>query len=293
MSKCLKFQCRCSVGGSNSGHWIRKGCFRRKSDCQKVLRWICTGCKKSVSQATGTACFGQNKRRANEPIKQLLCSGVSLRRSAKLVGVHRTTVARKLRFLAAEARKSQQKFLQSLRESALAHLQFDDMETFEHTKLKPLSITLAVSPERKILKAIVSKMPAKGPLAAMSRKKYGYRQDQRRKALRTVLESIKDVIEPEALFESDENPHYPGVLFSVFPKANHSTTKGGRGCVVGQGELKKLKWDPLFSLNHTAAMFRANVNRLIRKTWCTTKRPDQLQNHLDLYIDYHNQRLTA
>jgi len=54
------------------------------------------------------------------------------------------------------------------------HIQFDDMETFEHTKCKPLSITLAVEEKtRRILDYQVSQMPAKGLLAEISRKKYG------------------------------------------------------------------------------------------------------------------------
>ncbi|MGZ3656152.1 MAG: hypothetical protein ACXWR1_04035, partial [Bdellovibrionota bacterium] len=57
------------------------------------------------------------------------------------------------------------------------------------------------------------------------------------------------------------------------------------------GELKEGRYDPLFSINHTCAMFRANVNRLIRKTWCTTKSQERLRSHLILYANAHNNRL--
>ena len=60
---------------------------------------------------------------------------------------------------------------------------------------------------------------------------------------------------------------------------------------MGQGELKKIGFDPLFDLNHTAAMIRANINRLFRRTWCTTKRADRLEAHLELYVQYHNREL--
>jgi hypothetical protein len=62
---------------------------------------------------------------------------------------------------------------------------------------------------------------------------------------------------------------------------------------VGQGELKRGGFDPLFSLNHTAAMFRDRLKRLSRRTWCTTKRPDRLQLLLDLYAWYHNELLAG
>jgi hypothetical protein len=54
-------------------------------------------------------------------------------------------------------------------------------------------------------------------------------------------------------------------------------------------EHTKLK--PLFKINHTCAMLRANINRLFRRTWCTTKRPEMLKNHLDIYLHFHNKYL--
>jgi hypothetical protein len=40
-------------------------------------------------------------------------------------------------------------------------------------------------------------------------------------------------------------------------------------------------------------MIRANVNRMFRRTWCTTKRRDRLEAHLVLYADYHNEQLIS
>ncbi|MEQ1722809.1 MAG: hypothetical protein ABL930_06505, partial [Pseudobdellovibrio sp.] len=58
-----------------------------------------------------------------------------------------------------------------------------------------------------------------------------------------------------------------------------------------QGELKKIGFDPLFSLNHTCAMMRAKVSRLIRRTWNTTKKPERLSEHLALAVLHHNLNL--
>jgi hypothetical protein len=170
-------------------------------------------------------------------------------------------------------------------------VQFDEMESFERSKCLPLSIPLIVEKKtRKILGYRVCSMPAKGLLAAISVKKYGKRRDDRRKAVRSLFSEVAPCLAREVLVESDENPHYPGWIPSGI---HHKTYKGRRGCVVGQGELKKIGNDPLFDLNHTCAMFRANVNRLLRRTWCTTKRPDRLSDHLALYVIYHNTQLTA
>ena len=171
-------------------------------------------------------------------------------------------------------------------------LEFDDMETFEHTKLKPLSITLAVQKRtRRILGLEVSRMPAKGLLAEKARQKYGRRLDGRGMARAELFRQLQYVVHEEALIKSDQNPHYAPDVAKFFPKARHAQFQGRRPASTGQGEIKKGKHDPLFALNHTCAMFRANVSRLVRKTWVTTKRMDRLRAHLLIYADYHNQHL--
>jgi hypothetical protein len=55
--------------------------------------------------------------------------------------------------------------------------------------------------------------------------------------------------------------------------------------------LKKIGRDPLFAVNHTAAMIRDHVSRLVRKTWCTTKKRARLRGHLLLYAVWHNKMI--
>lgn len=52
--------------------------------------------------------------------------------------------------------------------------------------------------------------------------------------------------------------------------------------------MKKNNNDPLFAINHALAMLRANINRLIRKTWCTSKKIERLKDHLDIFTYYFN-----
>lgn len=209
------------------------------------------------------------------------------------MGVDRKTVVRCFRFLAAQARLQHQETIEPFLNRPLLAVQFDDLETSEHTKCKPLSVALAVEPKtRKILGFQVSKMPAKGLLAKTALRKYGCRPDERRKGWEQLMQSIKPYVAGTAEFTSDENPHYPKIVKKHFPLCSHTRTPGGRGSITGQGELKKLKFDPLFSLNHTCAMLRANMNRLFRKTWCTTKNVQGLIDHLSIYTRYHNTQLT-
>lgn len=278
---------RCPCGGT----LVRSGRYFRRGDSKKIQRLRCLKCKRKRSYATHSRNFRQKKRRLHLLLTFLLNSNVSQRRAALILNISRTTVARKFRLLAKQARINQKQTLQEL--PPITAFQFDEMETFEHTKLKPLSIALAVSTDsRKILAVRVSSMPAKGHLAGLARKKYGPRMDGRKEAAHHVLSIVAGNAHPQAEVTSDMNPKYPGWIRNVSRTWRHLTVKGRDGCIVGQGELKKIGFDPIFSLNHTCAMNRANINRLIRKTWCTTKKMESLQDHLDLYADFHNRILT-
>ena len=213
-----------------------------------------------------------------------------MRECARKQKVNRKTVARKMLFLGLLAKQWIVEFRKT--RAKINEVQFDEMETFEHTKCKPISIPLAVEKNtRLILSYEVAPMPAKGKLAAKALQKYGPRADLRKQARAEMFLNLKECVNPLALLESDMNPNYPREVKFHFPLARHETTKGRRGCIVGQGELKAIVFDPLFSLNHTCAMFRASVCRLIRKTWCTTKKIDRLDLHLAIYAKSHNVRI--
>jgi len=223
-------------------------------------------------------------------IKSMLSSGMSQNRVALVLKINRKTVVRTMLIEALKSHFNTR--MNNLKKRRALIVQFDDLETFEHSKCKPLSITLAVEEEtRRILGYEVSSMRAKGMLAKKARQIYGHRKDGRRRARRLLFNSLRPIVREEATFKSDSNPHYPPSVKLYFPRAKHLRFEGKRGSLGGQGELKKVKFDPIYSLNHTCAMLRANVNRLFRKTWCTTKRMDRLHAHLALYVDFHNSRL--
>lgn len=202
----------------------------------------------------------------------------------------RATVVRKFLFLSECARKKNERRMNERAQSV--EIQFDDLETFEHSKMKPLSVILAVENySRFILGFGVAKMPSKGVLTHRAKKKYGVRVDERTSVREDLFRRISGKVAPSGVLWSDQNPHYVPTVRKFFATCTHKTTPGRRGCVVGQGELKSGGFDPLFSLNHTCAMLRANLNRLVRRTWCTTKDPDNLARHIEIYVDFHNTKL--
>ena len=285
---CIAMLPNCPKCDDSCAKIVRFGSYYRTSDSKWIQRFRCQTCKAGFSRATFQSCYRQKKRQKNVLLRKLLCSGVSQRRAARILNVHRITVVRKFLFLSLEATFALN--YKNYNAEKIKIMEFDDMETFEHSKCKPLSITLAVeSQTRRILGIEVSRMPPKGLLARV--KKYGPRPDERPFGRKRLFEDIRSFILEDARLKSDSNPHYPKDVAQFFPNAKYSQYLGKRGAITGQGELKKVRFDPLFSLNHTAAKFRADVNRLFRRTWCTTKNPGRLRAHLILYSVYHNEHL--
>lgn len=283
----------CEKFGDNSfrREWITHfGFFRRRCDSKLVQRFRCKACRKTFSNQTFNHSYRQHRPDINSLIRTTLCSKMSLRRIAKGFKINRKTVVRKFKHLAHVARLNQEHRFSKL--EAVDLIQMDEMETFEHSKCKPLSIAIAVVPGRRIiLGARASEMPAKGPLAAISRKKYGRRKDERKKEFQAVLNIVKPLAASDLWIVSDKKSVYPSWIKEVLPDAVHFKTKGRRGCVAGYGEMKEGGRDPLFYLNHTAATIRDNLARMLRRTWCGTKIMSSLQDALDLHADYHNEMM--
>ena len=273
---------------------VRKGFFHRKSDSRFVQRFLCRTCGYQFSKSTFSPRYYQKARRINSPLFRLLVSGVSQTRAAYLLKVDPKTVARRFRFLAVQARNSQEAEWKKIEGRYFPSIQFDDLESSIHTKCKPVSVCLAVeSTSRKILGFEVNPMLARGKLAKLALRKYGRRKDLRPKGWNSLLKRIQPLLALNCAVTSDENPHYPKWIRFHLPHAKHIQIPGGRGAITGQGELRDKRFDPMFSLNHTCAMLRASINRLFRRTWCTSKKIEALADHIALYVDFHNRVLTG
>jgi hypothetical protein len=260
--------------------FTHKGSYQTKHDRLAVPRYRCRACKKTFSSRQSDATAGQHKPHVNEQLAKLLSSGVTQRRAAKLLGIDKVTVARKFVWLAERARQAHAAALADGRLKT-GYVQFDEMETFEHSKLKPLSIALAVRHKTgEIIGARVAVMNCHGKTAALSQKIYGLRADTRRFACKDVMECVKLVAKPKITIASDQKTAYATYILAALPHATHRAH-------LGRAKARNAH-DPLFRLNHTAAKIRADLSRMARRTWSTTKRAERLQDHLDIYIAYNN-----
>jgi len=276
-----------------AGQWSGNGTYRRKSDRKSLHRWRCKRCHRTCSAATSSLLKGHKIRHLYSKIWHLNESSTTQRRIAKLLKISRTTVARKIRFLQSLKGTENERYLNTIKTRPLKEVYLDEMRSFIHTRCRPVSIALVISRDRKILAfEVVPCTPNSPRLIEIASRKYSPIRDLRAEGLKQVLTKVRPMLDSNATIISDEDPLYPSQIKKVLPAMIHVRHKSRRATVAGQGEMKEGRRDPLFAVNHTCAMIRANVSRLARRTWCTTKTIESLRHHLTLYMNYHNQMLT-
>jgi|GEM_PF-5637393 len=206
---------------------IKQGFFRLHSGARRQ-RFLCRACRKFFSQTTATPAHRLRKIHLTQP----------------LIRLRRKYVAKS---------------------GLLTEVQIDEMETYEHTRLKPLSISLSVTPERFIIRADVATIPAKGRLAATSRAKYGARADGSGQALERVLGTVARMSGRRLRIVTDKKTSYGPAIRRRLPGATHEAVKSRAGAVV-----------------------RSQMSRLNRRTWKGSKKAAALQDELDLFVWWHN-----
>jgi transposase-like protein len=261
------------------------GFFITRWNAQPVRRYRCLDCRVTFSTHTFKSTYRQKRPDLNATIYKWYVSGATQRRMAQVMNISRTTVVRKFLFLAREAKIKQAESLKHFQGEAF---QFDEMESFEHTRLKPLSIAIAVDAKtRKLLATTVAPFPCKGPRAAFARQKYGFRPDLRRDARKTLMDMLTP-LSPLSI-TTDFHPAYPKLLQTVLPNTIHRQTKRVKQNRNYFHKNRRRNFaDQLFALNFVCAKIRHDLSRMARRVWVTTKKPERLQAHLELFLAYHN-----
>ena len=277
---------KCPHCGGND--FSKRGYFYKRSTKTYIPRYHCHNCKRSFSTRTTSPTYKQKRSDLNSQIFNLVCSGVALREIARLLNCNYKTVYLKFKWLGLRAKEFHSK--QTFKVDTIL---FDEMESIEHTKLKPLTIALTVSNQYQILGVQVGTIPAKGHLSSIALKKYGYRKNESfKKTKELVLSLQRQVASQVKLIKSDAKPSYKKLIARVFPETPYeqylaSSNKEKRR---EQKYLKseKLIHDPLFEVNHTCAILRDHIKRLTRKSWCTTKLKEHLELNIYLYMAKKN-----
>jgi transposase-like protein len=276
------------------GKLTRHDSYRRAGQRKLTWRYRCLSCGRTQTESKGNWDHGLQKRELADQIFALSGEGNSERGIARILGIDPKTVARYKKRLAIRSKQEINQFKEENSES-FSTVFLDEAITFEHTRCKPLAVSVATSADCHMLGFSVAEMPAIGKhLKQISVEKYGPRKNRRRAGVRKTLKDASPMIAKNPKVVTDEEVSYGPLIRKQFGEGvEHTTHKAIRSSVAGQGEMKTNSFDPLFPVNHSLARMRDGVSSMVRKTWATAKRVWSLINHLFIFMAYHNRRVVS
>jgi hypothetical protein len=83
----------------------------------------------------------------------------------------------------------------------------------------------------------------------------------------------------DILISTDRKSTYPSVLRQVMPRIYHHVRQLDSSADFG---------NPLFPINHTLAMMRDGLSRLVRRSWGASKQRAWLDCHAWVWLAYRN-----
>jgi hypothetical protein len=192
----------------------------------------------------------------------LFASKVTHRQSARILHCTRRTVARRLELLGPHCRRFHRRMLARARKRGGigGSFQLDELETFEHSRrLAPVTLPVLIGRRSYFIVDLESAaIPCRGGLSLADRKRkeerearFGPRRSGSRRAVSTVWRMHAPLIPCRRPI--DDLPR---------------RLRGTSGTVLNSHELEpSVTTEPAFPINHTLAMTRDGISRLVRRTW--------------------------
>jgi hypothetical protein len=216
-----------------------------------------------------------------------------MRQSARLQGLSRKTVAHRLELMGRHCRDLHAHlFSRALRRAKLLGIfQLDELETFEtDRRLQPLTVPVLI--ERKsyfVLHTAVAPLPARGRLSPRDRERkaerearFGKRKSGSTKVVRESFERLRESVPRCGLVrvQTDRKKSYGSILRRLFgARLVHQRTSS---------KARRSYSNRLFPINHTLAMMRDGISRLVRRSWAAAKKRCRLERHLWMWVVWRN-----
>ncbi len=271
----------------------RAGSYRRGCDQRQVARFVCRTCQRRFSSQTFRLDYRLRKPQVDGWILRCFVSKVTHRQTARILKIDRKTVQRRLlRFGPALFDLHRGHLDRATRSGGLrGSFSLDELETFEgNRRLCPVSVPVLI--ERRtffVVWAETAQMAARGRLGAREQEKkrerermFGVRRSGAREAIGRCLDALRTAHAP-GLVEvvTDQKGLYRAEIRRRF--------QGRIGAHVTESSKRaRNRSNPLFAINHTFAMLRDHVSRLVRRSWGASKKREALKRHLWIWAAWRN-----
>jgi transposase-like protein len=272
-----------------------KGRFSRKVDARTVQRYKCLVCRKGFSSQTFRLDYRIKKPWLPLAIFQSLVSKCSIRQTGRNLACKPDTVLHHLGLLGNHARQMHTAFLARHKRDGPGlegTFQLDELETFEiDRRLCPLTVPILIDKHTWfVVHAETGTLPARGNLREHDKKrKEAYetaagtkRVSRSKEATTACFAVLRDHLGADVTIDvqTDEKKTYRLLLRQVFGKQVRHQWVNSKA-VRNRANL-------LFPINNTLAQARDNLARLVRRSWCHSKRERNLRLHLWIWMLYRN-----
>jgi len=283
----------CSAHTSRPFRYTRWGTFHRRCDGRDVTRYRCLECSRTFSTQTFRLDWRLHRPRLHLDLWGHIISKVTHRQAARMLGCTRKSIAHRLDLLGEHCREFHARKLEQLARSRglSGRFQLDELETYEHNRrLQPLTVPVLIQRSSYfVVDLAVAALPCRGRLSERNRAKkaereerYGKRRSGSRRAVEACLGTLRDLHRPHTKLEleTDRKHEYVGSIERVLgPGTPHARTSS---------KDRRDYRNPLFPINHTLAMLRDGVSRLVRRTWAASKQMQRLGRHLWIWVCWRN-----
>lgn len=279
----------------HSGHlrWCFKGYYLRACDGRRVQRFLCLECNRTFSVQSFRLDYRLKKPQLHLALFGFLVSKVTHRQAARILACSRHTIAHLLRLLGAHCRDFHSWRIEraSSTRTLLGIFQLDELETYEQSRrLAPVSVPVLI--ERRsyfVLDLHSAPLPCRGRLSEEERKRklereriLGKRETGSSAAVARCSRTLAafHARNTRVVVQTDRKPTYVGILSRQF----------GERVAHGRysSKAKRDHRNPLFPINHTFAMMRDGISRLVRRTWAASKLRQRLERHAWIWIVWRN-----
>jgi hypothetical protein len=169
--------------------------------------------------------------------------------------------------------------------------QLDELETYEHSqKLCPVTMPVLIETHSYfVLNVEVATLPCRGNLKPFEEERKrarelveGKRVSGSRQAVQRCFQRLERILPPrtQVVVATDKKSSYAKILREELGArvihARHSS------------EGPRTYQNPLFPINHTLAMLRDGLSRLVRRNWAGSKKRIWLERHAWVWIAYRN-----
>ena len=247
-------------------------------------------CHRSFSSQTFRLDYRLQRPALNRLLFLDFVSKNTQRQVVRTRGCTRKTVRHRLRLFGQHCRRLHQRLLRASSLVSPSVFLLDELETFEHNRrLAPLTVPVLVArPSYFVLHAEVAPLACRGGLAARDRRakalreqRQGRRRSGSRAAVGRCWKRLADWVAGQPIAVStDRKPSYAVSLRERFGGQVEHTQASGRAPRVWGSEL--------FAINHTFALMRDGLSRLVRRSWAASKEGGWLREHLWIWIAWRN-----